>query len=769
MENFGRKALDRRRHDVTDAGTDSDAGTDVQVPLWRVAPDVDGSARSAQDLHHSVRCLWARRRVLLLATVAGGALAFAAVSSLPPLYTGEARVLVGVQGPRVPNVEAVIADVSPDAERIQNENYILQSRPVAAQVIDELHLDRSPEFNPALAAPSFWQKYSLARLEQELPDWLGDWLRRLSPAAEPAAPPTEAQRRDKVIDRVLARVDVATLGRSHVLSVKAEAQDGGLAAAIANSFAEKYLAFQRAEKVRAMEHVDAFLMQRVADLRDEVNKSDQAVEDYRRTHGLYKSGSGNLTKQQLSEFNSQLLAAQTAKAETEARLAEARALRHGASDPHSVPEVLHSPLIAALKGQLADAERRAADIAVTYGERHPQFRSSRAEAGALSARVAAETAKIVDGLARDASTAQARHAALAQQFEALKDSMGADNDKSIQLEALERDATVNRNLLEAVLSRAKQATGTADMLRADAKLLSPATPPDTPSFPPKGLLVLLGSMLALMVGAVVVLLREAGNRTFLRQEQVEAMTGLPVLTMVPRVRRRTVAQKVLREPASPYSEALRRLFVGIELSEGETSPKRLLFSSATPAEGKSVMVASLARQLAASGKRVIVVDGDWRRPRIHQLMRCRLGPGLGELLGDTDTVLSDCVCHDGLSSADVIPAGNWSSGSSHLLTSPRMAELLDLLAESYDVVLVDTSPVLATADALVLSRMTDKVVYVVRWGRTRQDAALAGLKQFVDVGADIAGIAVSCVEVNEYRRHSYREVSYARPTFLGYR
>jgi capsular exopolysaccharide synthesis family protein len=276
-------------------------------------------------------------------------------------------------------------------------------------------------------------------------------------------------------------------------------------------------------------------------------------------------------------------------------------------------------------------------------------------------------------------------------------------------------------------------------------------------------------MLTLLVGAAVVLLREAGNRTFLRQEQVETMTGLPVLTMVPRVRRRTVARKVLLEPTSPYSEAVRRLSVGIELSEPETSPKRLLFSSATPAEGKSVMVASVARQLAASGKRVIVVDGDWRRPRMHQLMRCRLGPGLGELLVGNDTVLNDCVCRDGLSSADVIPAGNWESGSSYLLTSPRMAELLDLLAKSYDVVLVDTPPVLATADALVLSRMTDKVVYVVRWGRTRQDAALAGLKQFVDARADIAGIAVSCVEVNEYRRHSYREMSYARPQVLGYR
>ena len=131
----------------------------------------DGSPRSAQELHHSLRCLWTRRRALLLATVAGGALAFAAVPATAA-STGEARVLVAVQGPRVPNVEAVIADVSPDTERVQNESYILQSRQIAAQVMTRSRSNRSPEFNPELAAPSFWQKEPLARLEEECPTGL---------------------------------------------------------------------------------------------------------------------------------------------------------------------------------------------------------------------------------------------------------------------------------------------------------------------------------------------------------------------------------------------------------------------------------------------------------------------------------------------------------------------------------------------------------------------------------------------------------------------
>ena len=736
-----------------------------------VALEASPAAAAQGDLQTSLRHLWQRKWIVLLSTFAGGVLAYAVCSALPPQYTSEARVLVGLQGPRVMNVEAVIADVSPDAERVQNEGYVLQSRSIAGQVIDELNLDRNPLFNPELATPSrFWSDVSPARIEEALPQWISVWLDELRPPAKAAVPPTESQRRNRLIDYLLSKVDVASLGRSHVLSVKAEARDPELAAAIANAFAQKYLEFQRRDKIQTMERVDAFLMQRVEELREQVKKSDQEVQDYRRAHGLYKSGSGTVTTQQLSELNSQLLAAQTARAESESRLAEAQTPRQGGRlDGDTVPEVLRSSLISALKGQLADAERRAADMQSLYGDRHPQLRGVRAEAGSLSARINSETAKIVDGLSRDARTAKARHDALLQQFETLKTGVGAVNEKSIQLEALERDALVNRNLLEAVLNRVKQSTGSTNVLQANARLVSAAVPSEVTSFPPKALIVILASFLALLVGAAVVLLREGADRTFRLPEQIEAMTGVRVLAMVPQVKSRKAANMVQVDPASPYSEAMRRLFLGVELSDVAHPPKTLLVSSATPAEGKSVMVTSLARQLVASGKRVIIIDADWRRPRIHTLARCPATPGLAELLSDSDTVLNDCVHRDALSQAEIIPAGAWDAGASHLLNSRRMAVLLELLSQSYDVILIDTPPALATSDALALSQVVDKVIYVVRWGHTGQHVALDGLKQFVDARADIAGVVVSRVQTGAYRRYAYREISYARTPVPSFR
>jgi succinoglycan biosynthesis transport protein ExoP len=709
-----------------------------------------------QSFLETLRKLWRHRLLIAACTVVLGGAAILAAWLMPSYYVSEARVLVGVQSPRLPNVESIVADVSPDAERVQNEGFILQSRNIAKQVIDQLKLRQDPEFNPELAAPSL-----LARLNpaQYLPPQLTAWFDRQmssSKKVEPIKDPSTAD--DRTIDSLLSHIDVSTLGRSHVLSVKAESRNPQTASAVANALAERYLDYQRRDKIESMDRVDKFLMGRVAELRDQVRKSDQAVEDYRRTHDLYKSAGsgGGVTSQQLTELNTQLLAAQTAKAEADSRLKEAQEMRKGGLNSESVPEVLRSPLIAVLKQQQSDAERKAAELQATYGPRHPSMLNARSEVGNIQARVNAEIGKVIDGLAREARTADARYQALAQNFETLKKQMGSVNNQTIQLEALERDATVNRNLLEAMLLRAKQSTGAEDILTANAKLVSPASPPQAPSYPPKALLALLGVAGGMMVGVTIALLREGGDHTFRRADQIEAMTGLPVMAMVPQVAGRAQpAMQVLRQPTSAYSEALRRLHIGVELSETANSPKTILISSATPSEGKSVMVASLGRLLASNGKRVLLIDCDWRSPRLHQIFRCSNRDGLASLLVDKESDLEHTIHHDALSGVDVMPSGPWSPRSAHLLSSDRMRHLLEALEQHYEFIILDTPPALVTADVLALSRLVEKVVFVVRWGHTRQEAVLEALKQIVDAQGDVAGVVMSRVVSKQYRQYSY--------------
>jgi polysaccharide biosynthesis transport protein len=736
-------------------------------PVSRLAPVAE-----EQGFLETIRKLWRHRGLIALCTVVVGGAAIAVAWSMPSIYVSEARVLVGVQAPRLPNVESLVADVSPDAERVQNEGFILQSRNIAKQVIDQLKLRDDPEFNPELRKPSFWSRLKPRQL---LPPAIDAWITRLTSDKPKAADGEKftgfstsagaATSDDRIIDTLLSRVDVSTLGRSYVLSIKAESLNPATAAAIANTLAERYLDYQRRDKIESIDRVDKFLLGRVAELREQVSKSDQAVEDYRRSHDLYKSAGSGVTAQQLNELNTQLTAAQTAKAEAESRLNEAQEMRKGSLNSETVPEVLRSPLITVLKQQLADSERKAAELSASYGARHPALVNARAEVANIQGRVGAEVAKIVDGLGREARSANARYEALAKNFEGVKKQMGSVNDRSIQLESLERDATVNRNLLEAMLLRAKQSTGAETILQANAKLVSPAAPSGAPSYPPKALIAFLGVAGGMMVGAAIALMREGGDHTFRRAEQIESMTGLPVMAVVPQVGGRTPpAMQVLRQPTSAYSEALRRLHIGVELSEAAASPKIILFSSATPSEGKSVMVASLGRLLASNGKRVLLIDCDWRSPRLHQIFRCGNRDGLASLLIDKDVQLDQVIHHDALSGVDVMPAGSWSPRFAHLLSSDYMRRLLEALEPHYEFIILDTPPALVTADVLALSRLVEKVVFVVRWGHTRQEAVLEALKQIVDAQGDVAGIVMSRVVSKQYRQYSYGD-----PFFEGRR
>ncbi|HTB36977.1 MAG TPA: Wzz/FepE/Etk N-terminal domain-containing protein [Reyranella sp.] len=224
------------------------------------------SAAEEQGFLETIRKLWRHRGTIALCTVMVGGVASAVAWSMPSTYVSEARVLVGVQAPRLPNVESLVADVSPDAERVQNEGFILQSRTIAKQVIDQLKLRDDPEFNPSLRKPSFWSRLNP---RQYLPSAIDAWLTQLTPAKPQAADAERftgfstsagaATSDDRIIDILLSHVDVSTLGRSYVISVKAESLNPATAAAIANTLAERYLDYQRRDKIESIDRVDKFL------------------------------------------------------------------------------------------------------------------------------------------------------------------------------------------------------------------------------------------------------------------------------------------------------------------------------------------------------------------------------------------------------------------------------------------------------------------------------------------------------------------------------
>jgi polysaccharide biosynthesis transport protein len=256
---------------------------------------------------------------------------------------------------------------------------------------------------------------------------------------------------------------------------------------------------------------------------------------------------------------------------------------------------------------------------------------------------------------------------------------------------------------------------------------------------------------------------------FTSLEQIEEILGVGVLGLVPEIKsgfggRRTPGNYVLDRPQSAYGEAIRSLHTSLMLSDVKHPPKIILVASALPGEGKSSTVLSLARLMASCGKRVAVIDCDLRRPDLHRAFGTAETPGLTDcLLGHADVL--QVLRLDTQSPAYLVPAGTHVHTSPDLLGSDAMRALVTTLADRFDLVLLDSAPVLAVSDTRNLCRLADKTVFVVRWQSTRRFAAKPALRQVVDAGGDLAGVLLSMVDLNGYARHSVtgfhqRQLSY---------
>ncbi|HUZ74213.1 MAG TPA: polysaccharide biosynthesis tyrosine autokinase [Stellaceae bacterium] len=719
------------------------------------------SAPERQEFIETLRKLWRHRYFVLGCSVLALAASAVAALSIRPYYIAEAQVLIGVPEPRIFTTDQLLDPAGPDAEKVDNERVAMMSRDQAQKVIARLDLADNPVFAPRQGkSATWWHRLDPVGL------FPAAWRARLHLGAAKQGPggprASDAVQTNRIIDALLSDVAVTRVGRSQVLSIDARAARPGLAARLANTWASVYLETERDDKLARTHRVETYLTNRITALRTQVAASDQAVENYRRKYSLYRGINANVTSEQLTQLNTQLILAQTAKAEADAKLRQALTLQHGGNGGSGGdPAVLGSPLIQLLKERQAAAQQRLAQLQTTYGDRYPKVIEAKAEVADIGRKLSVEVGHVIDGLRNAAHTADIRYANLEHNFQTLQTHMGVVGDKAIHLEALERDATVNRNLLEALLGRAGETIGRQELERPDAKLISPAAPPAAPGFPPRKLIVLLGTLAGSLVGLFGALMREGADRTFRRADDFVTATGLPVIASVPIVSGRVPpAAHVVRCPISPYSESLRKIYIGLLLSEAPQPPKTALVCSSVPAEGKSILAASLARMLAWNGKRVLLIDCDWRSPSLHQVFHCSNKAGLAALMTEENPGLHDLIFADPFSGVDVLAAGGWTPRMAHRMASERMRRVLETFANNYDLVILDGPPVLAGADALPLARMVDKTLFVVRWGHTKREAVHDAMRQLVDAQADLAGAVFARVDPKRYRQFTYANLNY---------
>jgi capsular exopolysaccharide synthesis family protein len=377
-----------------------------------------------------------------------------------------------------------------------------------------------------------------------------------------------------------------------------------------------------------------------------------------------------------------------------------------------------------------------------------------AQLAANSAAMGQETAKIVAGLANAAAITHAREDSLKAALAGIRQDANRIGSADVSINAEQQEAQANHGLYEKLLARAKETSIESGLQQPDAHVISHADVPVRPSYPNKPLILLLSFVGASLLAGMLVLGLESLDQGFHDLAQVERALGVPALGFVPRLRSgENTDSYVLTKPFSAYSEAIRSVYTSLVLSNVDRPPRIVLVASSLPGEGKSAMSISLARLVARSGKRVLVIDSDLRKPRVHAAFGAPLKPGLIDYLAGKVSI-EEVLFKDAESSALVMPPGVYAPSPADLFTSDHMRKMLGTLSARFDFIILDSAPLLAVSDARNLCSLADKVLFVVRWQHTRRAAALPAIRQIMNANGDLAGVLLTMTDTKRLLSYS---------------
>jgi len=708
------------------------------------------------DLRQLIRALWRRKATIAATVIVMTALSAVVLYQIEPRYRSEALVMIDPRETQFVDIEAVMSGLPRDLETIQSEIEIIKSRSVADKVIRKLKLYNDPEFNARLRPEPF-----LRPVASEVADRVKSFF--FSGPQEPPVP-LETQfdkERVMIIDEFVKKLEVRRRGQSRVIEVAFESENPHTAALVANTIADLYLVEQLEAKFEMTQRATLWLSDRLSELRSAVESSELAVEKFRASAGLIEGEDATIAVQQISELNTQLVLARSARAEAEARLRQVQLSLQSANNVNSAAEVLSSPLIQRLREQEAEIERKIAELSTEYGEKHPRMINTRAELRDLRSKISGEVNKIVQNLRSEVSVARARESSLQSSLDELEQQVGGLKSSEVQLRALQREANANRELYETFLSRFKETSNEKDMQQTDARIIARAELPERPSFPKTRLILALVVVGSIFLGIVLVFVIEQLDQGFRSMSQVRHLLGVPAIGMVPAVGRasRRPEKYGVEKPNSVLAESIRMIYASLLLASSGAAPKVVLVTSALPREGKTTISLLLGRISAQAGKRAIIIDTDLRRSQVHTKLNLPGAPGLVEYLTG-EASLEQVIHKDKVSGANVIPAGKAGPDAAGVLNSESLQKLLAGLAEHYELVVLDSPPVSAVADARILTHHADKTIMVVRWAATRREVAAMAIGQLLDAGGKIAGVVLSNVNVRKNAGYGYGDSGY---------
>ncbi len=727
------------------------------------AGDGGGAPASVADRELSLlellQILNRRKGLILTVLLVGIGLTLAVMALLPRVYVARALVMVDPEPSAVGPDPTGAAWAPVDNATIDSQVELLASRTIARQVVGDLGLAGDPELNGR--EPGLW-----ARLESLLP-----FLRDLEPA--PAAAGGRDDASVALVDRLQARLAVERVGKSRVIAVTYASGDPARAARLANAVVEHYVVGLLSAKYETTRRAAGWLGQRLAEVRDRLGEARRALDAFKAAEAdtLAAAAGG---ADQTAQLDRDLLTATVDREAKEQKLLRLKQLARSGDDQElsaSVDDIGASVLLQNLNALKAQTLRREAELSAQFGERHPRIIDIHREKAELDQRIDGEEQALIAQYASLVEAARARERTLAEEVQRQKARAVSLGRAQEEVNRLQGDVELDRRLYEAYQDRLKATADVEGTQQPDARVISEAVPPATPAFPKPRMVMSVALSVSLAVALLAVYLAELADRGFRGSAEVETTLGLPCLGLVPRLGRRrgsaTPQDYVVERPQSRYAEALRGALATLLAARTPGAGQVVLLTSALPGEGKTTLTLSLGRIAAGEGLRVLVIDADLRHPSVHEVFGPRAQAGLAELLRE-EVELGDVLKADPRSTLDILPGSHRLAQPTRLLGAAGIGRLLALARERYDLVLVDSAPLLAVADARLLALHADRILFIVRWQATARTIASLCRAQLDGTSPKLLGVLLNLVDLRRHARYGHTERAFASARLKAY-
>jgi capsular exopolysaccharide synthesis family protein len=658
------------------------------------------------------------------------------------LYLGQGRVLIeDERSTAMPglNESTFYEDPLP---YYQTQYRILKGRDLTRRVVKKLELWTAPEFNGTAPPPST----PTALVRRAATSVVGFVTARRKTQEGEAPKPDETSDESALVTAFISRVDVLPVPDSRLVDVTFVSTDSQLAARAVNALIDEYVAQNLEVKLQSTQNMLEWLDNEVAAQQKKVEDSERQLAEYRdRQNAMSLDDKNNIVVSRLNALNDAVLRARTTRIEKEAQVNQVRSMAPTTS-ADSLQVVSQNPQVQKYKSELAELQRQKAQLSEKYGDKHPEILRVNAELANAQRQLELETAKALQVVQNEFERARLEERTLAAGLEDAKRDAQDLSRKSVSYNVMEREARSNRTVYEALLQRANELRVSSNSRANNVRVIDHAEVPKAPITPTGRRTWLLSIAVGLVAALAVAYGLDYMNDTIKTPEDVTRHLKMTFLGLVPSVR--GDKHPVLASSHAPhdFGEAFRSLRTSLISRYPGDGAKTMIVTSAQPLEGKTTTACNIAMALAYGGARVLLIDADMRRPGMHRPLRLNNERGLSQILTGQARV-RDVIQRTVDPNLLAITAGKTPPNPSELLASERMATLLTNLSHGpFDWIVVDTPPVLAVTDAVILAPAVSGVTFVVGAEMTRRRLAERALETILASHPKAVGVVLNKVD-----------------------